>query len=78
MKTMLLLVLCGAAFLASGCATAHPRAAAWEYRTDTTLPEQVAGEVAKLRQQGWSFDSMSPVCQSDNGLTVTLLFKRPK
>ena len=78
MKTKLLLVLCGAAFLACGCATAHPRTAEWEYRKDTTLPERVAGEIAKLKQQGWSFDSMSPVCQSESGLTVVLLFKRPK
>jgi hypothetical protein len=79
MKNTLMIVLCSAAILASGCATSHSCASAWEYKSDTTYPEAVGDTVSKMGQQGWKFVSMSSaVKSSDSGITVVLLFKRHK
>ena len=79
MKTTLMIVLCSAAILTSGCATSPSCASAWEYKSQTTYPEAVGVEITRFGQQGWSFVSMSAASKSPSeSLTVVLLFKRHK
>lgn len=79
MKTTLMIFLCSAALLASGCATTHPGANVWEYKSATTYPEAVGSEVARLGEDGWRFVSMSAASRSPGEpITVVILFKRHK
>ena len=75
----LMIVLCSAAILASGCATSHSSAMAWDYKSTYTYPEAVGDVVADLGKEGWSFVSMSAASKSQaDGITVVLLFKKHK
>ncbi len=76
MKTILMAVLLSAAVFATGCASSHSRPTPWEYKTDTTWPEAVPGEIAKFEKEGWRFVSMSTAAKTNEGITVVLLFKR--
>jgi hypothetical protein len=79
MKTTLMIVLCSVAILFSGCATSHLGANAWEYRSETTIPNNVAGEVSRLGQEGWHFVSMAAASRGQGeNITVVLLFKKHK
>ncbi len=78
MKITLAAVVC-AVMLLSGCATCHSSANAWEWKSTTTYPEAVGGEVARFSQDGWRFVSMSAAGKSPGeAITVVLLFKRHK
>jgi hypothetical protein len=79
MKTTLMIVLCSAAILASGYATSHSCASAWEYKSATTYPEGVDGQVTAFAKQGWSFVAMTGASKSPSDpIEVVLLFKRHK
>jgi hypothetical protein len=79
MRTILMLVVCGTVMLASGCATCHSSANAWEYKSATTYPEAVGSEVTRFGQESWKFVSMSAVSKAPGeATTVVLLFKRHK
>jgi outer membrane lipoprotein-sorting protein len=78
MKNMLLIALCSATVLISGCATSHTSATAWEYKTDAAWVNDVSSEIAKFGQDGWRLVSMSAVNQASDNIKVVLLFKRHK
>ncbi|HWH70652.1 MAG TPA: hypothetical protein VNT26_14785 [Candidatus Sulfotelmatobacter sp.] len=79
MKTTLMVALCSAALLASGCATSPSSAGAWEYKSATTYPEAAGDTVTRLGKEGWRFVSMAAFSKAPGETpTVVLLFKKPK
>ncbi|HOX59030.1 MAG TPA: hypothetical protein P5205_18045 [Candidatus Paceibacterota bacterium] len=78
MKKTLLVVLCSAAILASGCATSRSGPAVWEYKSATAYPNDVGAQVTRLGQEGWKFVSMSAISRAPDSIEVVLLFKRHK
>jgi hypothetical protein len=79
MKTLLIAALCSAAILASGCATSHSSAGAWEYKSATTYPEAAGDTATRLGKEGWRFVSMSAFSKAPGETpTVVLLFKKHK
>lgn len=77
MKTIILAVLCIAAIMASGCATSHAPASAWEYKSTTTYPEAVGETVTREAKEGWSFVSMAAASKLPENVVVVVLFKKP-
>jgi hypothetical protein len=77
MKSLLMAALCTAAMFASGCATSHSSAGAWEYKSATTYPEAAGDTVTRLGKEGWRFVSMSALSKGPGETpTVVLLFKK--
>lgn len=76
MKKTLMVVLCSAAILASGCATSRSGGAVWEYKSATVYPNDVGAEVTRLGQEGWKLVSMSAVSRASDSIEVVLLLKR--
>jgi hypothetical protein len=79
MNTILMIAVCSAAMLGSGCATSHPSASDWEYKSAMTYPEATGDTVNRLGKEGWSFVSMSVIARPAGETPgVVVLFKKHK
>jgi hypothetical protein len=79
MKTILMIAVCSAAILGSGCATSNPSAGVWEYKSAMTYPEATGDTVNRLGKEGWSFVSMSVISRpAGETPAVVVLLRKPK
>jgi hypothetical protein len=81
MKTTLMIVLCSAAILASGCATSHNHATAWEYEVvqgqiGDASPGGLQAVINKAADDGWMVVSASS--RPDAGSYGFVVMKRAK
>ena len=54
MKTTLMIVMCSAALLMSGCATSHSHSTAWEYKVlHENVGSGIETELNQLASDGW-------------------------
>jgi hypothetical protein len=77
MKTTLLTVLCGAAMIASGCATSHSNSRAWEYKV---VSGYIAGglqsAINKAAEDGWVLVSSSGTGNTSDAYAVMKRVKK--
>lgn len=77
MKSTLMMVLCSAAILVSGCATSHSHKNAWEYKV---LNERVSKDIEKhlnqLASDGWVVVSSSISGEPNTTPIVLVILKR--
>ena len=79
MKTTLMVVLCSAAILASGCATSHSHAAAWEYKVlSGNFEYATEKQLNELAGEGWVVVSASSTVQPGMSPQAFVILKRRK
>jgi hypothetical protein len=80
MKTTLMIVLCSAAMLASGCATCHTHSKAWDYKVvEGDSPGAVEAALSKLGSDGWIVvSSSSAMPQTSMSPEIVVILKRHK
>ena len=79
MKATLMIVLCSAAILVSGCATSHSHSTAWEYKVfDGYMPSDLENRLNHLGSEGWVVVSSSSSVSPPNSPQVLIILKRHK
>jgi hypothetical protein len=70
MKTMMMVVMCSAAVLVSGCATSHSHAS-WEYKVVTgPIGSGIQTEINKAAADGWVLVSSSGTGNTSDAYAV--------
>lgn len=79
MKITLMMVLCSAAILASGCASAHSHATAWEYKVvDGYVSADIESKINALGHDGWVVVSSASAPGDANTPKAIVILKRHK
>jgi hypothetical protein len=80
MKTTLMIVLCSAALLMSGCATSHSHSTAWEYKVlHYPGAAGIEGALNQLASDGWVVVSANAAAEGGPPSTwVLVILKRHK
>ena len=78
MKTQLMIVLCSAAILVSGCATPHSHTA-WDYKVvQGDVASDIESRLKQLGSEGWVVASSSSVVTPGNAPETLVILKRRK
>jgi hypothetical protein len=80
MKTTLMIVLCSAAILMSGCVTSHSHSTAWEYKVLHEMGATgIERELNQLASDGWVVVSANSAPEGGPSSTwVLVILKRHK
>jgi hypothetical protein len=79
MKNTLMIVLCSAAILVSGCASSHTHSAAWDYKVvEGYVATAVEKQLNQLASEGWIVVSSSSSVDSNMSYRVLVILKRHK